>query len=63
MGDERHRPHGASNELWDLLVYGSAALDLLVWNMSKEAELEFTDWVTFWDVCEAGEFFTVPDSN
>lgn len=57
IGVEWHRPSGAANELWDLLIYSACGLDLLAWNLSKMAELEFTNWQAFWDVCESGRFY------
>ncbi len=51
-GFEWRRPSGAANELWDLLVYNNAALDLIAWDAngrSKEAPL---DWPSFWDFCQ-----------
>jgi phage terminase large subunit GpA-like protein len=57
---EWHRPQGAANELWDLLVYGSAALDLIVWSLSRESDLEYTDWRGFWEACEAQKLYFTP---
>jgi len=50
-GFEWHRPSGAKNELWDLLVYNNAAVDLIAWSVCKELGLEFTNWAAFWDHC------------
>lgn len=45
VGWEWHRPSGAANELWDLLVYANAALDVLAWDLCKhEFELESVNW-------------------
>lgn len=52
VGFEWHRPSGAANELWDLLIYANAALDLIAWDLSKLSEMEFTNWPAFWDACE-----------
>lgn len=53
VGWEWHRPSGAKNELWDLLIYSSAALDLLVWDMCcVEMQLEQVDWPGFWEWVE-----------
>lgn len=50
VGWEWRRPSGADNELWDLLVYGNAALDLLAWDYCRnQLELEAVNWVAFWD--------------
>jgi phage terminase large subunit GpA-like protein len=52
-GYEWRRPSGAANELWDLYVYNSAALDLVALDVCKnQLGLEGIDWPTFWDVCE-----------
>jgi terminase, large subunit len=53
IGFEWHRPAGAANELWDCLVYASAALDLLAWDYCRNTlALEFVNWPAFWEVCE-----------
>lgn len=49
LGWEWHRPSGAANELWDLLVYGNAALDLLAHGLCRnQLELEAVDWSIVW---------------
>jgi phage terminase large subunit GpA-like protein len=54
-----HRPSGSNNELWDLLVYNSAALDLLAWNLCvEELKLEAINWPGFWDFCESTPYYT-----
>jgi phage terminase large subunit GpA-like protein len=54
VGFEWHRPGGAANELWDLLIYGNTALELIAWNMQVvEAELEAVNWTDFWAACQA----------
>jgi phage terminase large subunit GpA-like protein len=54
-----HRPSGANNELWDLLVYDSAALDLLAHNLCVEQmKLESINWPGFWDYCEDQPFYS-----
>lgn len=57
IGWEWHRPSGAANELWDLLVYGNAALDLIAWNYSLGLKLETTNWAAFWDDCLGQKLF------
>lgn len=58
VGFEWKRPSGADNELWDLLVLGNAALDLIAWDYSVNTlKLEFTNWASFWDACSQGLFF------
>jgi phage terminase large subunit GpA-like protein len=58
IGFEWRRPSGAPNELWDLLVYGNAALDLIAWDYSVGTlALEFTNWAAFWDACVGEKLF------
>lgn len=33
LGHEWHRPGGSKNELWDLVIYNNAALDMIAWNV------------------------------
>lgn len=48
-----HRPGNARNELWDLLVYGHAAVEILAWNICiKQFQLDTIDWPRFWDYLE-----------
>jgi phage terminase large subunit GpA-like protein len=58
VGWEWHRPGGADNELWDCLVYGNAALDLMAWEVCRnQLELEIVNWVGFYDLCEQQKLF------
>jgi len=44
-----YRPGNARNELWDLLVYGHAAVEILAWNICiQHFELETVEWGQFW---------------
>jgi phage terminase large subunit GpA-like protein len=44
-----HRPGNAANELWDLLVYGHAAVEIVAYQMCiQKFELENIDWQRFW---------------
>ena len=44
-----HRPSGAKNELWDLLVYTHAGAEIMAWRICIEHfELETIDWPRFW---------------
>jgi terminase, large subunit len=57
-GHEWRRPSGAANELWDLFVYNSCALDLLALDVCRsELRTEGIEWAAFWDLCEQGYFF------
>ena len=57
-----YRPHGAENELWDLLVYASAAIDILAYMICIQYfELETVDWDRFWSTLETERlFFRIP---
>lgn len=58
IGFEWHRPSGASNELWDLLVYANAALDLVAWSVCvEELKMEFVSWTAFYDLVEQQKSF------
>lgn len=49
VGFEWHRPNGAANELWDLLIYSNASLDLLAWQTHVVAEeRDSVNWFDFW---------------
>ena len=48
-----YRPGNARNELWDLLVYAHASVEILAWNICiKHFELETVDWSRFWQYVE-----------
>ena len=50
IGWEWHRPSGADNELWDTLIYNSAALDLLAWDYCiRQKKLEVVNWADFYN--------------
>lgn len=49
VGFEWYRPSGANNELWDLIVYASAALDVLAWDYCcGQLEEETVNWGQFY---------------
>lgn len=53
-----HRPNGSRNELWDLLVYGAASLEMLCWNHCHYTlGLDATLWGEFWAFTERGAYF------
>ncbi len=53
-----HRPGNARNELWDLLVYGHAAVEILAWTICiQHFGLEMIDWPQFWDYLESEQPF------
>lgn len=58
VGFEWHRPSGAANELWDLLVYGNAALDLIAWDVCRnQMGLDFVNWIAFYDLAEQQQLY------
>jgi len=63
LGFTWHRPSGAANELWDCLVYASAAFDIIAWDVCvSQLELEAVNWAEFYTVLEQQHpFFQEPD--
>lgn len=58
LGHVWHRPSGANNELWDLLIYANAALDLIAWDVCRnQMGLEFVNWQAFWDMLESDKLY------
>lgn len=56
-----HRPHGAPNELWDLMVYGHCAVDIVAYSIFIERfQSETIEWVQFWDLVEGDPIFWAP---
>jgi len=44
-----YRPPGAPNELWDLLVYGHAAVEILAWDFCiRQNQMDNVNWTVFW---------------
>jgi len=55
---EWHRPNGADNELWDLIVYGHASVEILAWIiLVHEHQMETVDLGQFWEYCKTGSFY------
>jgi phage terminase large subunit GpA-like protein len=55
-----HRPGNARNELWDLLVYGHAAVEILAWAICiQHFELETIDWFKFWEYLEKESLYFI----
>ncbi len=51
-----YRPGNARNELWDLLGYGHAGVEILAWQICiRSFELDTVDWLQFWDYAESIE--------
>lgn len=56
IGFEWHRPPGSANELWDLLIYNSAALEMIAANVCISLfEQESVNWVGFWNYVQTEE--------
>lgn len=60
LGTYWHRPGNVRNELWDLLVYGTAALEMLAWDVcTNELGIEALMWSEFWATISAdGRYWT-----
>lgn len=57
-GMEWRRTPGAANELWDLLVYANAALELCCYDYCRNvARLDYMNWPMFWDRCLAEKIY------
>ena len=55
------RPGNARNELWDLLVYGHAAVEITAWRLCIQYwELEKVEWDGFWGFLEEEAFYFDP---
>lgn len=53
-----HRPGNAPNELWDLLVYGHAAVEIIAYNLCIQTfGLDTVDWSRFWQYIEEEKLF------
>lgn len=58
VGFEWYRPSGRPNELWDTLVYNSAALDLLAWDVCcNQRDMDAVDWNEFYTYLENEHLF------
>lgn len=53
-----YRPGNARNELWDLLTYGHAAVEIIAYQICiQHFELDSIDWVKFWDYIEGSALY------
>jgi phage terminase large subunit GpA-like protein len=53
-----YRPGNARNEAWDLLIYSSAAAEILAWQIcTQHFELETVDWARFWEYVKSEALF------
>lgn len=59
-----HRPGNARNELWDLLGYGHAGVEILAWSICiQHFELDTVDWAQFWDYIEDSQMYFIDPSS
>lgn len=64
VGTEWHRPSGAKNELWDTLIYASAAVEMIARDVCiRQWELKFINWTAFWDACRQQKLFFLDPVN
>lgn len=58
IGFEWHRPGGSANELWDTLIYNTAALDLLAWDVCRnQLAAESVNWLEFFELAAKEKLF------
>lgn len=58
LGYVWHRPSGSRNELWDLLVYNSAIMDIIAYKICLETYgLKTVDWNIVWNELDEGKLF------
>lgn len=51
LGHQWIRPQGVKQEMWDLLMYNSAAIDLMAYDYCiKQKERDQVEWSEFWDL-------------
>ena len=56
-----YRPGNARNELWDLLVYSHAAVDVMAWKLCVgHFGLETVDWFRFWEFIDVNKLYYEP---
>ena len=61
IGTEWKRTPGVANELWDLLVYNNAALEVIAWKLTERAKRTDLGWDWFWTVVETRKLFQLRD--
>jgi phage terminase large subunit GpA-like protein len=58
IGWEWRRASGSRNELWDLLIYNAAAVELVAWDIFRnQLKLDAVNWQTFWDMLATRKVF------
>lgn len=59
LGTYWHRPGNARQELWDLLVYNTAALEVVALDVCEQRlGLEYLSWPDFWEEAATGLYWT-----
>lgn len=59
LGTYWHRPGNARQELWDLLIYNTAALEVVAFDVCEQRlGLEYLSWDGFWDEAEQGLYWS-----
>ena len=59
IGWEWFRQRGSKNELWDLLIYNNAALEILAYDIFRnQLGEDAVSWPQFWDMCRDDKLFT-----
>jgi len=59
IGSHWHRPNNARQELWDLLIYNTAALEMVALDVCEQyAGIEALVWSEFWALAKDGMFWT-----
>lgn len=62
VGWEWRRPSGARNELWDLLIYNSAAVEIVAADVCRsQYGAETVNWPAFWQFVQDSEAFIAKD--
>lgn len=55
-GFKWHRPSGADNELFDLMVYNNAVLDIIAHDVFiNQNGRDNVSWIEFWEFCRTGD--------
>ena len=58
MGWEWYRPQGSRNELWDLLIYAVAGLEIVAWELLiNQLEREYVEWGEFWELVISNKLY------
>ncbi len=58
LGSYWHRPNNARQELWDLLMYNTAGLEMVAYDVCEQhAGIEALVWPEFWALAKEGMFW------